>query len=215
MTLLMGTMDVGVLLAHGAGAGQGHPFMETMRDGIAAAGLTVMTFDYPYIVEGRKRPHAPSRLLGSHAAAFDDLAGHVEHVVVAGKSMGGRIGSHLVSGTVPRGHWDGAPRPAAGLVYLGYPFVAPGKREARNTEHLAAIGVPQLFVQGSRDTLGPLDVVRPVVAGMPGATLEVIEGGDHSFKVRKMDGRDQDEVYASLVELVVRFAQTLRTGGGT
>ncbi|MBT8197496.1 MAG: hypothetical protein KJO84_03230, partial [Acidimicrobiia bacterium] len=198
-----------------AGAGQNHPFMTTMRDGIAAAGLTVMTFDYPYIAEGRKRPDAPAKLLNSHAAAFDDLAGRVEHVVVAGKSMGGRIGSHLVTGTVPRGSWDGGPRSAVGLAYLGYPFVAPGKRETRNTQHLAAISAPQLFIQGDRDALGPLDVVKPEVDAIPGARLEVIEGGDHSFKVRKKDGRDQSEVFESLVELMVGFCQSLRTGGGT
>ncbi|MBT8211641.1 MAG: alpha/beta hydrolase, partial [Acidimicrobiia bacterium] len=70
-------------------------------------------------------------------------------------------------------------------------------------------------IQGTRDVLGPLDVVKPVVEELPGSRLEVIAGGDHSFKVRKMDGRDQQEVFASLVEIVAEFAQSLRTGGGT
>lgn len=207
--------DIGVLLAHGAGAGQAHPFMEMVRAGLTAAGIPYLAFDYPYIAAGRKRPDAPARLLAAHADAFDHLARSVERIVVAGKSMGGRIGSHLVSGTVPRGSWDGPPRPAAGLAYLGYPFVAPGRREVRDTSHLQAIDVSQLFVQGTRDALAPLDLVSPVVQSLPKAELTVIEGGDHSFRVRKMDDLEQHEADAMVVGALVGFVQRLRTGGGT
>ena len=99
--------------------------------------------------------------------------------MLAGKSMGARIGSHLVG---DRGV------EVAGLVHFGYPLVAPGKTEPRDIAHLARISAPQLFLTGTRDRLCPLDLIRPVVAALPAADLVVIDGGDHSFKMLAASG---------------------------
>jgi predicted alpha/beta-hydrolase family hydrolase len=163
-----------VLLAHGAGAGQDHPFMVDLREGLAAAGHAVMTFNYPYAEAGRRSPDRPSVLTECHRAAAAALRRRYGQIVLAGKSMGGRIASHVAAGG----------EPCIGLVFYGYPLVAAGKREPRDTAHLDGLGVPMLFLSGSRDPLGPLDFLRPLVGRLPGATLVVVEDGDHSFRVR-------------------------------
>ncbi len=187
---------VGVLLAHGAGAGQHHPFMEHQRRGLGDAGYPTMTFDYSYMSAGRRAPDRMPKLLAVHRAAADRLATYVGRVVVAGKSMGGRVGSHLVGD-------DGWP--AAGLVYYGYPLVPLGKTEARPVDHLRRITVPQLFFAGSRDRLSPLSTLRPIVTSLQTAALHEIDDGDHSFKVPKRTGRTHEEVLDELVETTVAW----------
>lgn len=181
---------VGVLLAHGAGAGQAHPFMGHIRAGLADAGYPTMTFDYAYMDTGRRAPDRLPKLLAVHRAAADRLATYVDGVIFAGKSMGGRVGSHLAGD----GEW-----PASALVYYGYPLVPLGKTEARPTDHLQRIVVPQLFFAGSRDRLSPLAAVRPLVRSLPAATLHEIEDGDHSFNVPKRAGRTTTDVLDELV----------------
>jgi len=182
---------VGILLAHGAGAGYEHPWMVTMADGLAARGLAVLTFNYRYTEAGRKSPDRLPTLLAVHRAAADTLAEHCERVVLAGKSMGGRVGSHLAGDE----GW-----PAAGLVYYGYPLVALGKSEPRPTDHLARIATPQLFFAGTRDRLGPTELIEKVASGLPNAQVIVVEDGDHSFKVPKRAGTTNEEVLADVIE---------------
>ncbi len=197
----------GVLLAHGAGAGQDHPFMSRFRDGLAASGHLAMTFDYAYIAEGRKAPDRPPKLLAVHQAATTKLAGYADRIVLAGKSMGGRMASHLAAGVAPDGtEFDAAP--CAGLVYLGYPLIPVGKTEPRDVSHLAKVGAPMLFVAGTRDRLAPLESVQRVVASLPDADLQVVEGGDHSFRVPK--GRDDAEVLGEVIQAVAGWIGTLR-----
>lgn len=179
----------GVVLAHGAGAGQEHPFMVTMRDELAAQGLTVMTFNYAYTEAGRKAPDRIPRLLAVHEAAAERLATYCDQVVLAGKSMGGRVGSHLAGDL----GWG-----AAAMVYYGYPLIPLGKDVPRDTSHLEGIEVPQLFFAGTRDRLGPPDVIVPLAESMPEATVEIVPGGDHSFNVPKATGLTHNEVIASL-----------------
>jgi predicted alpha/beta-hydrolase family hydrolase len=190
--LIAGNDLVGIVLAHGAGAGQDHPWMVTIRDGLAAvAGATVLTFDYPYMAAGRRAPDRPDRLLDAHAAAVARLREVCGSVVLAGKSMGARIGSHLAG---DRGE------EVAGLVHYGYPLVAPGKSEPRDVAHLANVAAPQLFLAGSRDRLCPIELIRPVVAALPSAELVVVEGGDHSFRVATSSGTTPAAVLAGLVQ---------------
>jgi predicted alpha/beta-hydrolase family hydrolase len=163
----------GILLAHGAGAPQRHPFMVGMRRRLAAAGLTVMTFDYPYSAEGRKAPDRMPRLLECHRAALDRIRGYAPQVVLAGKSMGGRMASHL-SAEAPEG--------VVGLVVYGYPLVSPSSGEERDTAHFGAITVPALLLSGDRDRLGPVDALRRLERRSPAVTLEIVEGADHSFR---------------------------------
>ncbi len=174
-----------ILLAHGAGAGQLHPFMVGLRRRLAAGAHTVLTFDYPYVEAGRKAPDRAPKLLQCHAAAADRLvAAAGDPIVLAGKSMGGRVGSHLAA----RGY------PCRALVFYGYPLVSPSSGTVRSVDHLLEIASPMLFITGSRDRLAPLDLMRPVVKGLRRASLVVVDDGDHSFAVPKRSGRDQGEV---------------------
>ena len=191
--------EPGVLLAHGAGLGQDHEWMTYVRDGLARAGFPVLTFDYPYMEAGRKAPNRLPALLECHAAALTVMQARVEHVVLAGKSMGGRVGSHLAA--------EGAK--VSGLVFYGYPLVAVGKTEPRDTSHLGITSAPMLFVQGSRDRMAPLDLIGPVVDSVDGASLHVIEDGDHSFRVPKRTGRDMWEVLDEAVDVTARWIRSL------
>jgi predicted alpha/beta-hydrolase family hydrolase len=177
--------EIGVLLAHGAGAGQDHPWIVAVREGLARRGLFVMSFNYRYTEAGKKAPDRMPMLLDVHRAAADVLAGECTRVVLAGKSMGGRVGSHLAGDE----QW-----PAAGLVYFGYPLVPIGKGDPRPTDHLERIEAPQLFLAGTRDRLSPPELVAGIAAAVPDGTLEVVEDGDHSFKVLKRTPKTDEEV---------------------
>lgn len=188
-----------LVLAHGAGAGQHHPFMTAMAMGLACRGVTVVTFDFPYMHAGRKLPDRAPVLEACFAAvvrdvrATPDLA--AKPLFIGGKSMGGRMATHL-----------GASRAveASGIVALGYPLHPPGKPQQLRAAHLPAIAWPVLIVQGSRDAFGTPDELRPVLATMHAqVTLHVVEGGDHSFAVR---GRKKEEIYDGLVEAVAAWA---------
>ncbi len=185
-----------ILLAHGAGLGQEHPWMVSVRTALAGAGHTVMTFDYLYMAQGRKAPDRLNKLLDVHEAAAATLAERERPVVLAGKSMGGRVGSHLVA----EGRCD-----ARGLVYLGYPLVAMGKTEPRNIDHLASITAPQLFISGTRDRMGPRDLIADVAASAPDGTTEFIDTGDHSLVPLKKTGKTVEDSIAQSVRAIERW----------
>lgn len=185
--------STGVLLAHGAGVGQDHEWMVYVRDGLAAAGLPVLTFNYPYIEAGRKAPNPARTLLACHGAALAVIRERAERVVLAGKSMGGRMGSHLAAGG----------ESVAGLVFYGYPLVGIGKTEPRDVSHLSEVGPPMLFVQGTRDRLAPIALITPVVDGLANARIHIVEDGDHSFRVPKRTGRDASEVLDEVVAVTI------------
>ena len=186
--------NTGLLLAHGAGAGQDHPWMTSMRDLLAAGGLTVMTFNYAYTEAGRRSPDRMARLLEVHHAAADRLAGYVDRVVLAGKSMGGRVSSHLAGD-------DGWP--AHALVYFGYPLVPVGKGEPRPTDHLDRITAPQLFVAGTRDRLSPPDLIEPLADAQAAGHYHEVDDGDHSLRVPKRAGVSNEEVLARVAGYTV------------
>ena len=191
--------DTGVLLAHGAGLGQDHEWMTFVRDGLAAAGRPVLTFNYPYMEAGRKAPNPARILLDCHRAALNVLRARVSGVVLAGKSMGGRMGSHLAAGG----------EEVAGLVFYGYPLVGIGKTEPRDVTHLTEVAAPILFVQGTRDRLAPLDLITPVVESLDQATMHVVTDGDHSFRVLKRTGRDPWEVLDEIVAVTAEWVSGL------
>ncbi len=178
-----------LLLAHGAGAGQRHSFMEGLRRGLAAAGLPTLTFDYPFVEEGRRAPDKLPRLIETHRAAAERLLAYHDRIVIAGKSMGGRVGSHLVGE-------EGFP--ATAVVYFGYPLVPLGSRPPRPTDHLRAISVPQLFWAGTRDRLSPPSLIGPLVDDLADAALFVVDDADHGFHVPKRSGRTDADVIAQL-----------------
>lgn len=186
-----------ILLAHGAGAGQRHPFMDGLRTRLAAAGHPTLTFDYPYMEAGRKAPDRMPTLMACHRAVLQRLRQYEWPVVLAGKSMGGRIGSHLA-----------VEEAALGVVFYGYPLVSPSSGAVRPTDHLRELGLPMLFLAGSRDRLAPLGELEPLVESLPRSVLEVIEEGDHSFKVPKRLGLDESEILDRLAAIT---SPTIRT----
>ena len=185
-----------VLLAHGAGLGQEHPWMISVRRALVEAGHTVMTFDYLYMAQSRKAPDRLNKLLDVHEAAAAALVDKEGAVVLAGKSMGGRVGSHLVA----ERRCD-----ALGLVYLGYPLVAMGKSEPRDTDHLVSIDVPQLFISGTRDRMGPERLIADVASSVPDGATEFIETGDHSLVPLKKTGRTVEDSIAQSVSAIEKW----------
>jgi uncharacterized protein len=167
--LVEGSGPVGVLLAHGAGVGQDHPAMAGLRSGLAAGGHTVMTFNYPYVERGSRRPDRQEKLLACHEAAADALADQVEEMFLAGRSMGGRMGTYLVA--------DGYP--AAGLILYAYPLHPAGKPEKLRISQFADIKVPILFFQGTRDSLSRMDLFEEHIVPLPNAEVELLEGAGH------------------------------------
>lgn len=173
-----------VLLAHGAGLGQHHEWMVATRSRLVDAGHIVMTFDYAYKHAGRRAPDRLPKLLDVHEAAARVLEDRAGSVLLIGKSMGARVGSHLVA--------DGRCG-ALGLVYLGYPLVPVGKSEPRNTDHLDSITVPQLFISGTRDRMGPKEAIDSVARSTQRGSVAFIADGDHSLTPLKRSGKTLDD----------------------
>jgi hypothetical protein len=189
--------DAALLLAHGAGAGQHHKFMIGVAEALAARGVDVVTFDFPYM---HARRGAPDRAPVLEAAFEHVLAWTTERarargrtrVFIGGKSMGGRMATHLGARGVPG---------IAGIVALGYPLRPPGKSGNERAAHLPQIKVPLLIVQGTRDSFGSDGDVREAVKEMtPQPTIVAVEGGDHSFAVRR---RQPADVLGEVAQAVV------------
>ena len=218
-------LDALFVFAHGAGAGHFHPFMTNYAAAFCGRGVAVVTFNFPYMEKRRKTPDRAPVLeaafrraivgavteLGAHAAnpASDrrQASGGQEaglHIFIGGKSMGGRIATHLGAAL---DQWSGTP--PAGIVAFGYPLAPPrGKRTGDRVAHLRALTVPTLIVQGTRDPFGGPDEVREALADAqpaPPITVMTVEGGDHSFAVLKSSGRDQAEVHTSIQDEVVAW----------
>jgi predicted alpha/beta-hydrolase family hydrolase len=187
-----------IVLAHGAGAGQEHPWMVGMANGLVERGLRVLTFNFPYVEAGRRTPDRSEVLIACFRAvvalARKELAGQGA-LFIGGKSLGGRMASHLAA--------EGEPG-IAGLICLGYPLHPPGRPEQLRVSHLPQIKLPVLIVQGSRDAFGTPEEIRKNVTAIP-VELEVIDGGDHSFKQPKKMAPDGDASRAQVLEAVVRF----------
>jgi len=188
------------LLAHGAGIDMDAPLLVAIGRGLAARGIPVMRFRFVYrermALEGRQLP--PDRtpdLEHAHQSALDELTRRLPRSrhVLAGKSLGGRIGTHLAA--------KGAD--VAGLVLLGYPLHPPGEPDKERSEHFAAIAQPALFLQGTRDEFGAIPELERALSRFGGrATLAAIEGADHGFDVLARSGRTREEVERELLERI-------------
>lgn len=192
-----GSSPIGIVLAHGAGAGHDHPWMVAMADRLADAGFPTWTFEYAYMAAGRRAPDRLPKLLDVHEAVVEHVGGDVRTLVLAGKSMGGRVGGHLAAernSTVD------------GLVYLGYPLVPIGKAEPRDTTHLTGVTIPQLFISGSRDRMGPIEGITQVVESLPDGRLHVVDDGDHSLVPRVATGRTLDDALDEATGVVAAWA---------
>ena len=191
-----------LVLAHGAGAPQTHPFMTAFARGLSSRGIGVVTFNFLYKERGRRAPDPPARLEACYrsviAAVHERESVIGRRLLVGGKSMGGRIASQVVAADTR----DGVSSGVDGLVLLGYPLHPPGRPEKLRDAHLPAITAPMLFVQGSRDAFGTPDELRPVLAGCSAAELLVVDGGDHSFKVRGRDAPTEAQVHARVQDAI-------------
>ena len=175
-TYLTAKPQAALVLAHGAGAGQKSPFMVRFAGGMALRGINAATFDFPYIAAGRKVPDRAPVLEQAWREALDEARAAFSGLplVIGGKSMGGRMASHIAAQGC-----DGVD----GLVFLGYPLHPPGNLEQRRDAHLPAIAQPMLFVQGSRDAFGTSTEIAQLLPSLQHAELHEVAGGDHSFKV--------------------------------
>jgi len=168
-----------LVLAHGAGAGAAHPWMRYVASELDKRGVRVVTFDFPYMAEGRKIPDRAPVLEAAFADRWKQVAASAEGPMYAGgKSMGGRIASQVAA----KGGLSPAP---AGLIFFGYPLHPPGKPDQRRDRHLPDIAVPMLFLHGTRDPFGTRDEMRELIDELPSATLTMVDGGDHSLLVRR------------------------------
>jgi uncharacterized protein len=187
-----------LILAHGAGAGQQSSFMTSFARAIAALGIDVATFNFPYTEQKRRlpdrRPVLESCFQSTIEAVRQDVPSARGALFIGGKSMGGRIAT-LVAAADPD-------LPVAGLVLLGYPLHPPGRPAERRDAQLPDIRRPVLFLQGTRDAFGTPEELAPIAAAMsPAAVVHVVSGGDHSFKVSR--SADQAKVFADVQRTIV------------
>jgi predicted alpha/beta-hydrolase family hydrolase len=193
-----------VILAHGAGNDMNHGFMCFFHRAFAEAGLLSVKFNFPYTEAGRKAPDRMPLLEATWRLVIDavrsDAALAPRRLFLAGKSMGGRVASHVAAqGTA-----------CDGLIFLGYPLHAAGKPDQLRVEHWAQLTRPSLFVEGTRDPLCNLDTLRTELPRLSSsATLHVVEGGDHSFKVPKSAGITEPEVWLEVSGAVTSWIRRL------
>jgi predicted alpha/beta-hydrolase family hydrolase len=194
----------GYVLAHGAGAGMRHPFLEAIAQALFERGVATLRYEFAYMEAHRNRPDPP-------AVAAARVREAVEHarvewpglpLVAGGKSFGGRMTSTAQAEKPLEG--------IRGLAFLGFPLHAPGKPSTSRAEHLLQVQVPMLFLGGTRDDFAQLDLITAVCEQLgPRATLQVIEGADHSFKVPKRIDRTAEQVMAELADRIFEWGTPL------
>jgi len=197
-----------LVLAHGAGAGMRHRFMGDIVRRLNDVGFAVLRYQFPYMEAGGKRVDRPPV---AHAAvrAAVSKARELESALplfAGGKSFGGRMTSQAMAGAATA---DSAMEAVRGLVFFGFPLHPAGKPGSERAEHLADVKVPMLFLQGTRDALADLELIRGVTDDLSEATLHVEPDADHSFAVRKSSGRDNQQVLDSLAAATADWAQSL------
>ena len=192
-----------ILLAPGAGAPSSHPWLQEWKKRLSGIGA-VETFDYDYMRERRKRPDPLSKLIAVHREALAKAREkHIAKTFLIGKSMGGRVGCHV-----------SLEDKVDGLISLGYPLCAMGDRTKLRDEVLRALTTPILFVQGTRDSLCPLDLLKRVRTEMRGPNaLHLVQGGDHSLRVAKhqlqASGQTQEDIDRQILQVIADFVGDL------
>jgi uncharacterized protein len=192
------------VLAHGAGAGMRHPFLETIARCLAERGIATLRYQFPYVERRAQRPDPPAVAIATVGAAVSAAAHPATRtpLIAGGKSFGGRMTSSAQAT---------APLPGVrGLVFLGFPLHPPGRPGVERARHLADVRIPMLFLQGTRDEFADMALLQPVVAQLGAlATLHRVDGGDHSFKVPKRTGRVAADVMTELVAAIDDWATRL------
>ena len=198
-----------LVFAHGAGAGMRHAFMEAVVERLGARRVATFRYQFPYWEQGRRRPDPQPVLLETVRAAVAAAQARAPELPLfaGGKSMGGRM-TTLAAAEEPL-------ESVRGIVLFGFPLHRPGPPSTTRATHLAAVKVPMLFLQGTRDTLADLESMRGVCEGLgANATLHVEEGADHSFHVLKRSGRSDAEMLDALTKVAVRWMEERRAPKG-
>jgi len=193
-----------LVLAHGAGAGMRHAFLEQLAQALALRKVATFRYEFLYMEKGGGRPDPPAVAAARVREAVAEAARVMPGLPLfaGGKSFGGRMTSTAAAES---------PLPGVrGLVFLGFPLHPPGQPGIGRAEHLDRVTVPMLFLQGTRDTFAQLPLLEPVIARLkPRATLHLIDGGDHSFKVPKSSGRTAEDVMRGLAETIAAWTSDL------
>jgi uncharacterized protein len=196
-----------LVLAHGAGAGMRHAFMERVAHELASVGIGTFRYQFPYMEQLRGRPDPPAVLITTVRAAIAKAAEVLPHLplLAGGKSLGGRMTSHVfvehdATGVLGR---------VRGLVFLGFPLHPPGRPSTARASHLERLSMPMLFLQGTRDQFADLSLLQPLCLNLPRATLHIIDTADHSFHVLKRSGKSDAGALSELAQTTAAWADSL------
>jgi uncharacterized protein len=190
-----------LVLAHGAGAGMSHSFMESLAQELAAAQIATFRYQFPYMEQHRHVPDRPSVLVAAVNAAIRaaQKAAPGIPLLAGGKSMGARMTSTAAS--------QNPLDQVRGLVFFGFPLHPPKQPATKRADHLSKVTIPMLFLQGTRDTLADLALLSPIVTNLaPEATLHVLNSADHSFHVLKSSGKTDPEIRSELAQVTAGWA---------
>ena len=189
------------IFAHGAGAGMNHAFMATFAQGLAVRGVATLRYQFPYMDNGSKRPDVPKIAHGAVRAASAEALRRFPRLplIAGGKSFGARMTSQAQALEPLAG--------VRGLAFVGFPLHPAGKPAVDRADHLMQVGIPMLFLQGTRDELAVLELLQPVVKELGAlATLELLEDADHSFHVRARSGQTDAQVMSAMLDTFVEWA---------
>ena len=196
------TFRLAIALAHGAGGNLHSPPLRELTRGLAEEGIAAARFNFLYSESKKRAPDRKPQLLACWRLVADWLKRELgtDLLFLGGKSMGGRMASYLAS----EGY------PCAGLVFLGYPLHPPGKTDRLRKDHLPSISVPMLFIAGTRDPFSRPDLLEATLEEIGElASLHVIEGGDHSFKVPKASGRSAADITEEILDVMARWLRSV------
>ena len=188
------------VLAHGAGAGMTHPFMAAIANGLAERGIATLRYQFPYMEQGSRRPDVPKVAHAAVRAAVQEAGRLLPGLALfaGGKSFGGRMTSQAQAELPLAAGSDAAVR---GLIFLGFPLHPASRPSDERAKHLFDVQIPMLFLQGTRDELANLELLKPVIDRLGArATLKLFEDADHSFHVPARSGRKDADVRADLLD---------------
>ncbi len=182
-----------ILLAHGAGAGMNHPFMESVAVSLSESTFTVVRYNFIYMQNGKKLPDSPKKSHHVIERVLDFTKKNLPKlpIILSGKSYGGRMSSQFTAINNPD---------VMGLVFFGYPLHPLGKPSTDRAEHLNEISLPMLFIQGSKDKLAELDLIKKITKKLDKATLHIIENADHSFNIPEKSILSNQTVFQVFVD---------------
>lgn len=191
-----------LVLAHGAGAGMNHPFLEALACELATVSIGTFRYQFPYMEQRRRVPDAPALLTATVRAAVSAASQAAPDLplLAGGKSLGGRMTSLAAAERALDG--------VRGLVFFGFPLHPPNRPATKRADHLPRVSVPMLFLQGTRDAFADLTLLRPICTQLgPRATLHVVETADHSFHMPKSSGKTDEEVLRELAQTFSSWAE--------